>query len=254
MSLKGKLARNELTIGSWITLAHSGVAELMAKTGAFDWLAIDMEHSVVELRDVQEMIQALDLSGVQPLVRLTSNDENQIKRVMDAGAHGVVVPLVNSKGDAERAVQSVYYPPLGTRGAGLARAQGYGASFQEYRKWLEKNAVVIAMIEHMKAVENINEILNVPGIDGYIIGPYDLSASLGVPGKFDDPLVIKAIQKIYAGGQVAEKAGGIHVVDPDLQALKKFIDDGFTFIGYGMDIRFLDAICRDHLTKIRALR
>jgi len=254
MSLKKKLNHNELTIGSWITIAHSSIAELMAKTGGFDWLVIDMEHSVVELRDVQEIIQALDISGVQPLVRLTSNDENQIKRVMDAGAHGVVVPLINSKGDAERAVQSVYYPPLGTRGAGLARAQEYGASFQEYRKWLEKNAVVIAMIEHRKAVENIIEILNVPGIDGYIIGPYDLSASLGVPGNFDDPRVIKAIKEIYAGGQATGKAGGIHVVDPDLQTLKKFIDDGFTFIGYGMDIRFLDTICRDHLTKIKTLR
>ena len=254
MSLKEKLSRNELTIGSWVTLGHSGIAELMAKAGGFEWLTIDMEHSVIELRDVHEMIQAIDIVGVEPLVRLTSNNENQIKRVMDAGAHGVVVPFVNSKEDAERAVQSVYYPPLGTRGAGLARAQNHGASFQEYIKWLEMNGVVIVMIEHKDGVKNIEEILNVQGVDGYIIGPYDLSASLGVPGNFEHPRVIEAIQNIYAGGQAVGKAGGIHVVEPDLNALKKFIGDGFKFIGYGMDIRFLDYICRDHLTKIRELK
>ncbi|MDC0189707.1 aldolase/citrate lyase family protein [Rhodospirillales bacterium] len=250
MTLKEKLRRNELTIGSWITLGHSGIAELMANTGGFDWLVIDMEHSVIELRDVQEMLQAIELGGVEPLIRLTSNDGNQIKRVMDAGAHGVVVPFINSKEDAEKAVQSLYYPPMGLRGTGLARAQGYGESFQDYKQWLEKNGVIIAMIEHGKAIENIDEILAVPGIDGYIIGPYDLSASLGVPGIFDDPQVIKAIQKILARGKVAKKPGGIHVVEPDLVKLKAFIEEGFTFIGYGMDIRFLDYICRDHLAQI----
>lgn len=250
MTLKEKLHHNELTIGSWITLGHSGVAELMAKTGGFDWLVIDIEHSAIDLRDVQEMLQAIELGGAQPLVRLTSNDQNQIKRVMDAGAHGILVPFVNSKEDAEKAVQSVYYPPLGARGAGLARAQGYGASFQDYREWLEKNGVIIAMIEHREAVENIDEILAVPGIDGYIIGPYDLSASLGVTGKFDNSLVIQCIQKILARGKVAKKPGGIHLVEPDLIKLKSLIEDGFKFIGYGMDIRFLDFICRDHLAKI----
>ncbi|NQU59145.1 MAG: 2,4-dihydroxyhept-2-ene-1,7-dioic acid aldolase, partial [Rhodospirillales bacterium] len=181
MSLKQKLTNNETTIGSWITLGHSAVAELMAKTGGFDWLVIDMEHSVIELSQAQEMMQAIDLAGVPPLVRLTSNDENLIKRVMDAGAHGVVVPLVNSKEDAERAVASVYYPPRGTRGTGLARAQGYGATFPEYKAWLKENGVVVVMIEHIDAVNAIDEILAVPGVDGFIIGPYDLSASLGVP-------------------------------------------------------------------------
>jgi 2-dehydro-3-deoxyglucarate aldolase len=248
--LKQKLSGNELTIGSWITLAHSGIAELMANTGGFDWLVIDMEHSVIELRDAQEMMQAIDLGGIAPLVRLTSNDENLIKRVMDAGAHGVVVPFINSADDAERAVRSVYYPPLGIRGTGLARAQGYGASFPEYKSWLEENGVVIVMIEHIDAVGKIDEILAVPGVDGFIIGPYDLSASLGVPGEFDDRRVVEAIDEICAGGKAAGKPGGIHVVEPDLDRLKKYVDDGFTFIGYGMDIRFLDRICRDHLKII----
>lgn len=250
MPLKKKLRANETTVGSWITLGHSAVAELMARVG-FDWLVIDMEHSVIGLRDAQEMMQAIDLGGVPPLVRLTSNDANQIKRMMDAGAHGVVVPLVNSAADAKRVVDAVYYPPRGTRGVGLARAQGYGASFADYKAWLKDNAVVIVMIEHIKAVEAIDEILAEPGVDGYIIGPYDLSSSLGIPGEFDNPKVVEAIERIRKAGKKAKKAGGIHVVEPDLKLIKRYIDDGFTFIGYGMDVRFLDSICRDHLPKIR---
>ena len=193
MSLKQKISQNKLTIGSWLTLGHSAIAEIMAASGAFDWRVIDMEHSVIELRDAQEMMQAIGLYDVTPLVRLTSNDENQIKRVMDAGAHGVIVPFVNSREDAIRAVQSVYYPPSGIRGTGLARAQGYGSTFQDFKEWLEENAIVIAMIEHIDAVEEIEKILQVPGIDGYIIGPYDLSASLGVPGSLEDKEVINSI-------------------------------------------------------------
>jgi 2-dehydro-3-deoxyglucarate aldolase len=254
MSLKADLSGNKVTIGSWLTLAHSSIAELMARTNGFDWLVIDMEHSVIELREAQEMIQAIELYDVTPLVRLTSNNEDLIKRVMDSGAHGVVVPLVNSKEDAERAVRSIYYPPNGTRGTGLARVQGYGASFATYKQWLEDNGVVIVMIEHIQAVDNIEQILAVPGVDGFIIGPYDLSASLGVPGEFENPTLIDAIEKISVIGKSVGIPGGIHVVEPNLELLKHYIDLGFTFIGYGMDIRFLDTICRDHLRKIKALR
>jgi len=254
MSLKDDLSRNKVTIGSWLTLAHSGIAELMAKTDGFDWLVIDMEHSVIGLREAQEMIQAIELCGVAPLIRLTSNGEDQIKRVMDAGAHGVVVPFVNSKEDAQKSVRSTYYPPTGTRGAGLARAHGYGASFSAYKEWLEKHGVVIVMIEHIDAVNNIDEILAVPGVDGFIIGPYDLSASLGFPGEFENTTVMDAIKKVSVSGKSAGMAGGIHVVDPNLELLKYYIDLGFTFIGYGMDIRFLDTICRDHLKKIKKFR
>jgi 2-dehydro-3-deoxyglucarate aldolase len=250
--LKGKLGRNELTIGSWITLGHSAVAEIMAAAG-FDWLVIDMEHSVIELRDAQEMLQAIDLAGVASIVRLTSNDGDLIKRIMDAGAHGVMVPAVNSAADAEDAVRAVYYPPRGTRGVGLARAQGYGAAFPAYKEWLETDAVVIVMIEHIDAVDAIDEIFSVPGIDGYMIGPYDLSASLGVAGEFDNPKVIEAIGRIRAAGKASNMPGGIHIVDPDLDQVKARIGEGFTFIGYGMDIRILDMFCRDQLAAIRDL-
>src|SRR3990172_12592200 len=123
VNLKEKLKQNKLTIGSWITIGNSSIAEIMAKAG-FDWLTVDMEHSAITLHQAQQLIQIIELSGVVPLVRVGENSPNLIKRVMDAGAYGVIVPMVNSKEDAEKAVNAVKYPPVGNRGVGLARAQG----------------------------------------------------------------------------------------------------------------------------------
>lgn len=251
MQLKEKLACNALTIGSWITLGHPTIAEIMAASG-FDWLVLDTEHSVLELSDVQMLIQVLDAQGCPAIVRLTSNHPDQIKRVMDAGATGIMVPMVKTAADAEAAAQAVYYPPRGCRGVGLARAQGYGARFQQYRHWLEDNAVVIVMIEHIEAVEAIESILSVPGIDAYIIGPYDLSGSMGRPGELDFPEVQAAIEQVKAAGQRLGKPGGIHVVEPDPDQLRHHVQGGFSFIGYGLDIRILDTVCRTHLHDIRA--
>ena len=132
------LSKNELNIGSWITLAHPAIAEIMSEAG-FDWLAIDLEHSVITIREAEELIRVINLCGVTPLVRLTSNDSNQIKRIMDAGSFGVIVPMVKNADDAKKVVDAVRYPPTGSRGVGLARAQGYGTSFDSYIKWLEES-------------------------------------------------------------------------------------------------------------------
>lgn len=251
MSLKSRLSRSELTIGSWVTLGHPSIAEIMAVAG-FDWLVLDMEHSVLELSEVQSIIQVLDAKQCPAIVRLTSNHPDQIKRVMDAGATGVMVPMIKSAAEAKAAVDGVYYPPRGQRGVGLARAQGYGNSFQAYRQWLDENAVIVVMIEHVDAVKAIDSILAVPGIDAYIIGPYDLSGSMGRPGDLNHPDVQAAIAQVLEAGRRANKPGGIHVIEPDLEALQQRIQAGFNFLGYGLDIRILDSICRTHLQSIRA--
>ena len=154
------------------------------------------------------LIQVLDGQRCPAIVRLTSNDPDQIKRVMDAGATGVMVPMVKNAEDAQAAVQAMYYPPRGRRGVGLARAQGYGARFQQYRNWLDNNAVVVVMIEHIDAVNAIDSILSVPGVDAYIIGPYDLSGSMGHPGELDYPEVRTAIERVLEAGRRAGKSGG----------------------------------------------
>jgi 2-dehydro-3-deoxyglucarate aldolase len=248
-SLKQNLAQGKLTIGSWISLAHPAIAEIMARAG-FEWLVIDLEHSVITIREAEELIRTINLCGATPLVRLTVNDSNQIKRVMDAGAHGIIVPMVKSQAEAEKAVGAVYYPPRGQRGVGLARAQGYGVRFREYCEWLAEEAVVIAQIEHIQAVEELEAILSVSGIDGYIIGPYDLSASMGLPGQFDDPQVEQAVARIKQIGAAMKKPGGLHVVEPDPRQMRKYIDEGFRFLAYSVDTRMLDTICRTGLKQI----
>ena len=154
-----QLLLNTPSIGSWITLGHPAIAEIMAESG-FDWLTVDLEHSTITIREAEDLIRIIELKGVIPLVRLTSNSSEQIKRVMDAGAHGVVVPMVCSGDDARAAVSAVRYPPVGKRGVGLARAQGYGSSFEMYRSWQENEAIVVVQVEHIDAVNNLEEILD----------------------------------------------------------------------------------------------
>jgi 2-dehydro-3-deoxyglucarate aldolase len=243
------IINDNLTVGSWITLSHPAIAEIMAKSG-FDWLAIDLEHSVITIREAEELIRIISLCNVTPLVRLTSNNPNQIKRVMDAGSHGIIVPMVNTPEDAENAVNAVKYPPLGKRGVGLARAQGYGAKFNEYLEWQKNEPVIIVQIEHIDAVNNLEKIFSVEGIDGYIIGPYDLSGSLGVPGQFEHPDFLAAMEQIKSVASNMNMTGGFHIIEPDTKKLKDCIKEGYRFIAYSLDIRMLDVACRDGLESV----
>ena len=248
-SLKHKLQTNTLTIGSWITLGHPAIAEIMAQSG-FDWLTVDMEHSAITLHEAQQLIQVIELSGCVPLVRVGSNDSNLIKRVMDAGAHGVIVPMVNSAEDAEAAVKAVKYPPVGTRGVGLARAQGYGVDFETYKDWAEKESIVIVQIEHIYAVNNLEEIFSTDGVDGFIVGPYDLSGSLGMPGEFNDPEVLDALETVKKVAKKVNIISGFHVVPPESDQLRDKIDEGYRFLAYSLDSLFLAETCRRDLNTI----
>lgn len=248
--LKAKLNKRELTIGSWITFSDPGVAEIMAKLG-FDWLVVDMEHSGLSFSQAQEIIRVIDLCNGIPLVRVMENNPELIKRFMDIGAHGVIVPLVNSKSDAEKAVNAVKYPPIGTRGVGLSRAQNYSLDLESYRRWNQENSIVIVQVEHVKAVENLESIMSVDGIDGFIIGLYDLSGSLGVPGEFEHPKVKEALAEICHKSQKFKFLMGQHVVPPDPQLVSDKIREGIKFIGFGTDFLFLTEYTKDCLRKIR---
>jgi 2-dehydro-3-deoxyglucarate aldolase len=191
-----------------------------------------------------DLIRIIDLAGVAPLVRLTSNDSNQIKRVMDAGAHGIVVPNINSPEEAKKAVAATRYAPLGGRGVGLARAQKYGPGFEDYLEWQKDGPVVIVMIEHKSALDYLEDIFAVSGVDGFIIGPYDLSCSMGMPGEFDRPEFIAAMKRILDVGLRTGCPPGLHIVEPDPARLKHVINEGFRFVAYGVDIRMLDISAR----------
>lgn len=248
--LKKRLAKKELTIGSWLQIGSPVVAEIMAQAG-FDWLVVDMEHSAIGISEAQSLIQIIDLAGCVPLVRLSSNDSTLIKRVMDAGSHGIIVPNVNSVDDAVSAVKAVRYPPAGTRGVGLWRAQGYGFDFEKYKKWQATESIVIVQIEHIDGVENLETILNTEGVDGFIIGPYDLSASLGIPGEFKHPDFKKALETVLEVSKKMRALMGTHVVMPDVSAVKEKIKEGYRFIAYGIDTLFLGQSCRDGLKEIK---
>jgi 2-keto-3-deoxy-L-rhamnonate aldolase RhmA len=241
--LKKKLKTGQLSVGSWITLNDPAVAEIFANAG-YEWLVIDLEHSSLSIQDAGQLIRVIDLAGSTPLVRLTSNDPNQIKRVLDAGAHGIVVPMVNSAEDAVRAISATRYAPDGTRGVGLSRAQGYGQGFADYLEWQKNSLVVIPQIEHIDAVNNLESILSVPGVDGYIIGPYDLSCSMGIPGEFDNLEFVAVMETIRDVGKKMGCSGGLHIVEPDVELLRKTISDGYLFIAYSVDFRMLDVSAR----------
>ncbi len=252
-SLKDKFQQRELTIGSWLTFSDPSVAEIMATAG-FDWLAIDMEHSGLSLNQLQELIRTIDLCNVPALVRVTENSHDLIKRVMDMGATGVIVPNVNSKDDALRAVKAVKYPPLGDRGVGLGRAQQYSYDIDSYREWNEKSSIVLVQIEHIDAVNCLEEIMSVDEVDGFLLGLYDLSGSLNCIGEFDNPKVKSALEKVVSISKEKDYLIGQHVVQTQINAVKEKINDGVKLIGFGTDFLFLGEYCRNSIHELKTMK
>lgn len=249
-TLRNRIKAGELTLGSWITIGHPNVAEILSNAG-FDWLVIDIEHNPIDISMVQTLITTIQSKGVAALVRVSKNEEVVIKHVLDAGADGIIVPMICSKEDAIQAVDYAKYPPIGKRGVGLARAQQYGTGFESYKKWVAEDLVVIAQIEHIDGINNLEEIISVDGIDGTIIGPYDLSGSMGMPGEFEKPVVKEALKRYI---DICQKHGfpmGFHVVNTDPAKIQEKIDEGYRFIAYGTDFLFMGDLARDGIKTIK---
>ena len=251
-TIKQKLANKEVSIGTWMTMAHPSIAEILAMAG-YDWVVVDTEHSAVDVSEVLHMLIAVEHRGAVPLVRLAGIDPVQAKAVLDSGAAGIIVPMVNSKANAELAVSMTKFPPMGKRGVGLARAQGYGVNFDDYVKRNNRDSLLIVQIEHIDGVNNIEEILSVPGIDGTFIGPYDLSLSLGVPGQLSHPLVISAKEKVLKATLEKGLAAGLHIVQPATAAeeCKAALKAGYTFIALGADNLFIRDAAFGLYTEVR---
>ena len=242
--------QSKVSIGSWITIGHPSIAEAMAIAG-FDWLCIDLEHSVTDYTEAQLLIMAIQGKGLKAFVRVGENNTRIIKRVLDAGADGIIVPSVNSAAEAIKAVNAIKYPPIGTRGVGLARAQDYGFGFQYYKDVTAKEIKLIVQIEHHEAIKDLDAILQVDGVDGTFIGPYDLSGSVGKPGEWDDPEVIDMLKLYEATTKRYDKLIGFHVVPPDYTLVKEKIDKGYNFIAFSFDALFMGQIIRDQLSHIK---
>lgn len=250
--LRGRLSEGELVLGSWLSFAFPPVTEMMAKAG-FDFLVIDQEHAAIGAAQCLSMIQIIDLCGVEPWVRVGANDPRLVKRALDAGATGIVVPMVNSVDDARRAVDAARYPPVGSRGAGLFRAQGYGLEFESYRERADAETVVVVQIEHIDAVEHLEAILAVPGVDAFIVGPYDLSGSVGRPGAYDHPDVQGALAEVERIMAASNVPGGFHVVHSGSEELERRIAAGYRLIAYGDDMVFLAEKLQGEVERMRGI-
>ncbi len=226
------------TVGSWLSLGDPAVAELLCDAG-FDWLVIDREHSAIDYGRTQELIRAIDGRGKAALVRLSGQDPVEIKRVMDAGAHGIIAPMVCTRAQADALWSAMQYPPLGSRGVGLSRAQGYGPGFEAYRAWLPEGASLIVQLECADCLPHLDAIFAAEHVHGYLIGPYDLSASLGLPGQLDHPAVRAAMAQIREAAARWGKPPGLHIVEPDPAALRQRVDEGYRFIAFGVDFRMI---------------
>ncbi|TFG83026.1 MAG: 2,4-dihydroxyhept-2-ene-1,7-dioic acid aldolase, partial [Spirochaetales bacterium] len=223
--------------GIFQTVASAAVSEILANRG-FDWILVDMEHGMMGIETAGDLFAAINRGGPTPLVRVPSNDHATIKRALDAGAMGVMIPMVNSREEAARAVSSCTYAPAGSRGIGPGRVSLFGIRMVEYLKAADAQVMVIPQVEHRDAVERIEEILSVPGIDVIFVGPYDLSCSMGLQGRVDHPDVEKAIGTVLSAAKRAGVTPGIFCMDA--ASARRRVSQGFRFVAIGLDSVFLD--------------
>jgi 2-keto-3-deoxy-L-rhamnonate aldolase RhmA len=246
-TFRSRLLNGEVLIGTMVTLPTASTAEILANIG-FDWLFIDGEHSPLEISDILAILQAVG-HRIACIVRVPEAAEVAIKKVLDLGASGIIVPQVNTAKQAADVVRFARYAPEGQRGVGLARAHGYGQRFQEYLESANDLVTVIVQAEHAMAVENIDEIVKVPGVDAVLLGPYDLSASLGKMGLIDDPVVTSAIERVTSACQSVGMPLGYFGVTAG--AVRPFIERGYTLITAGVDTLFLSAAAKKMLADVR---
>lgn len=219
--------------GTFLNLGSSVAAEIAAKAG-FDWLLFDLEHGMGDRQELLTQLQAVEATPAAPVVRIAWNDPVQFKRVLDLGVSGVMVPYVNSAEEARRAAAAMRYPPAGVRGvARLNRACDFGPSFTEYFNTANSQLLTIVQIETKVAIENLDEIAAVDGVDVLFVGPLDLSVSLGVPDQFDHAAEQEALAKVVKACRKARKAAGILVASEE--QLKQVKALGFTFVAIGSD-------------------
>jgi len=247
------LFNNSIPIGSWLQIGHPEFTRMMIQSG-FDFLVIDMEHGSISESDLPALIQVFYGTDCIPMVRVANNDTILIRRALDLGAKGIIVPGVKSKEDVIKAENAIFYPPKGERGIGFSKANNYGIEFNEYFKTSNDNVLFVVQIEHEVAVNNINEIFSSNNIDSYIIGPYDLSGSMGIVGEFNNPEYVKNLDIIKKAAVKNGIKSGIHVVSPGVEYLKSAIKDGYEFIAYSTDALLMYDRCVNDLKNISTLK
>lgn len=246
---KQKLRSGGVALGGWVMIGHPTIVEIYAGEG-FDWICVDMEHTSTDIRMFHELALAAKGTGCDILVRLHSCDPVQAKLVLDAGADGIIVPSVNSRQEAELAVAMAKFPPEGIRGASLCRATDFGRNFSAYFASHNEDVLVVVMLEHVDAVANVDEILSTPGIDATFIGPYDLSASMGIAGQLDHPELLTSQRALREACRRHNVPAGYHVVPTDSGLVRTRIEEGYRFIACGVDTEFVKYACHTILKGV----
>mgnify|MGYP003991617933 FL=1 len=239
-NIREKLSSGGTSIGSWMQIPHPSIAEIMGQSN-YDWVAVDMEHGAISVHQLPDLFRALELGDTLPLVRLAHSHFKDCKQALDAGAGGVIVPMVESAGQLRKVRDATRWPPSGKRGVAFSRANLFGKNFDEYVEEA-RQPLLIAMIEHVNAIDELNDILRVDGLDAILIGPYDLSASMNLTAQFDHPEFVKAMGDIKRKSEFANIPCGVHVVSPSANDLKEKLSDGYRFIAYSIDSVFLNHI------------
>ena len=231
------LRDGEPVVGNWISIGHPKVAEVNGIVG-FDFALIDTEHSTTTLDTVEDLVRALDYgSEPRPIVRVGGHDPVEIKRVLDIGVDGIMVPMVETAEEAEDVVSAMRYPPEGIRGVAVGRAAGYGSNFEEYMENANDELLTIVQIETERGVENAAEIAAVDGVDAMFVGPSDLSTSLGAMGDWESEELHEAMSRVVEAGDEAGVATGSLAVSPE--DVDRWTDVGFDFLIVGTDVRYL---------------
>jgi 2-dehydro-3-deoxyglucarate aldolase len=227
------LASSEVSVGSWLQIPHPSIAEILGSSG-YDWIVVDLEHGSIGVSQLPDLFRAIELGGTLPLVRLSTFSSDQCAQVLDAGAGGVIVPMVDNAKDLELIRDACRWPPAGNRGVGFSRANLFGKNFDNY-SFEAQEPILVAMIESVKAVKNLEKILLVKGLDAILIGPYDLSASMGIVGQFDHINFKNMLNKIRSMCNELKIPCGVHVVNPSKNELQLRLNEGDRFLAYSVD-------------------
>jgi len=234
-ALKAKLLNRERLFAGWVSYSHPSITETFARAG-FDFMFIDMEHSTISIEQGQRIIAASQSEGVPCIPRPVSHSNDHLKPLLESGADGMLVQMVETPEQVQALIQDVKYPPVGRRTYGVNRAQAYGFDFDEYIQNWNKTSTFMLQVESIKGVENIDELLAFDEVDGVMIGPLDISGSLGVPGQTSHPLVIEASRKVIDACRRQGKSCGTQVADVSPESVGALFDLGYNYAILGSDL------------------
>ena len=229
--------RSKPFIGFWCQFFDQFAIHALCSTN-YDWIALDMEHGVYNFKDISILSNVIKSYRKLPFVRLNVSNENNIQRSLDSGAEGLILPMIEDHNILNSLISKMKYPPHGTRSVGYSNSNDFGLHLKKYINNKFKPYLVI-QIESLKGVQNLHNLINVKEVDAIMIGPYDLSASLGCPGDFKNKKFINCLKSVNQILKKSSKLNGYHIVDPDVFELKKKIKEGYNFIAYGTDGSFI---------------